>query len=129
MLAVRNSPNHRAQAAVQALTTQSRIRLCRALCLPRSPFGCVSREANWILLGCCLKLATMGVGSATSWEQSNVRRCLFLALDNLSDATKQSAVLLFLLGLHMCREDQIARQGHFYQHWLQRQVSRSPNAP
>ena len=46
----RLNPDLGVGAAVQALTTRSRIHLSRVWCLPRSLIGHVACEAYWILL-------------------------------------------------------------------------------
>lgn len=65
-LAVRFSPDHSIWIPVQVFTTHSVTHFSRGWYLIRSSFRYVFCEANWILIWCCLKLATGCVGSGAS---------------------------------------------------------------
>ena len=63
-------PSHSLRAAPQVLTTGSAIHLSSVWCLPRSPFGYAACGAYWILLWCCLKVATVCFASGPPGRDS-----------------------------------------------------------
>ena len=72
---MRLNPHHSIQAAVQELTTQSRICFSRVWCLLRSLLGCAICGANWVVLWYGLNLGTGCVGSGASWMYSGAGHC------------------------------------------------------
>ena len=65
---LRTNPYLSVWAALQVLTTWSRICLSMVWCLLRSAFGSATCEANWILLWCFLKLVSGCVCCGIFWE-------------------------------------------------------------
>ena len=92
-------------AASQGLSTQSRIHLQRLCYLPRSPFGYTICKVNWILLWCCLKLATGCFGSGPLWGYSVADQHQMLPVTNPEQTFwnyKKSTVYGYVCWAWMC---------------------------
>lgn len=87
---MRSDPIHRLRASLQVLTTGSRIYHSGVLCWSRSPFEYATYETTWVLIWCCLRLATVYVVSGASWEALSC--FLWLTLGNLFGTPKWSIV-------------------------------------
>lgn len=112
---------HSVQAAVQVLITQSRIHVGRVWCWPRSPCRYAAREAYWILLCCCLKLATGCIGSGPLQRDSSASLCQMLPVTDPEKSVcsyLQSATCCSLCWAWVHAElTKLHTKAGFYQHW------------
>ena len=131
-LTVRLSPDHGMWAAVPLLTTRSGICLSRVYWQLRSLFEYAAYEAYWILLWCCLQLAT-GLDYGPLGRDSGADQCQTLPVTGHGQPVlsyKQSPVCgsLCCSWVHRGRT-KLCTKADFYQHWAWRQISTSPKAP
>ena len=79
------------------------------------PFAYATCKANWILLWCCLRLATGCVGSGAPWKKLWCRPCQTLPVNgpgkSLATYKAIHSLWLSLLGLGVCGKDQAVHKG------------------
>ena len=102
---LRINPVYSVWVAVQVLTTWSKIHPGKDWYSLRSPFGYVACEVYWILLWCCLKLATECVGTGLFGRDSSAGQCKMLSVSDLSKLFRatNNSLWLPLLGMGTCR--------------------------
>lgn len=104
----------------------------RLMCLPRTPFRCVTYEANWVMLSCGLKSTARCVGRPLG-RASHVGQGQPLPVttqSNLIGAAKRlTSWLLPVLDLEACEGDHARNQGQPPPELGLEKLSKKPKPP